>query len=442
MAGRHRRLIALGSALVVLALAPGVARASERSELLVARARAAYNAGRFEDARRDFADAAAADPRDAAAAYGLGRALVRLGRLEEAGRAFEQALASKPDFAEAKRELGLVSLRLGQSALEAGDTVEATRLLDRAVAMSPGLATSTRALTTLARTRGERPSSVVAPGKQWGFYAGTGVGYDSNVKLDPHGAGTGFFTLDLGGHYDPLRRGDAMLRLQYDFYQTLNTDAGSFDFRANEVGGTGAYAIRPWLWANLQALYGHYALGSSAYMQEPIITPYLTLLEPPWGQTQGMFRFEYRNYLAQPFRDIRDGPDYTAGVNQFLFRDPEHYLTLGFQFENEQPRSMAGNDFRQRAYQVHAGIYFPAWWQTSVALTYLFQYDDYPELNSFVAFRTNRVDHEHVFFAEVSRVLSPHLNLALTYYGTINNSNIPVFQYRRSVVLAQLQVVY
>ena len=439
MAGYPGRLLAFSLALIPLVTTSTYG--SERSELLTTRAQIAYRAGRFEEARRDFADAVADDPRDAAAQYGLGLALARLGRWQEAGRAFEQALDTKPDFTAAREALALVSLRLGQAALDKGDQAQAGRLLDRATELSPRLAGRARSLIGWARTGGERPSSVAASGERWGLYGAAGTGYDSNVKLDPDGAGSAAFTLGLGGHYDPFRRSDALLRLQYDFYQSLYTDAGSFDFRANEIGTTAAYLVRPSLWANLQALYAHYAVGSAAFLEEPIITPYLTLLEP-WGETQGLFRFEYRTYLDPPFQDIRNGPDYTTGVNQFIFLDPERFLTVGFEFENEQPRSSAGNDYRQRSYQGNIGAYFPAWWQTSVALSYVFRYDDYPEPNSFANFTTNRVDHEHLFFAEVSRMLTDNVRLAVAYHGTINNSNIALFEYRRSVVLASIQVVY
>src|SRR5262249_61023630 len=110
---------------------------SERSELLTTRAQIAYRAGRFEEARRDFADAVADDPRDAAAQYGLGLALARLGRWQEAGRAFEQALDTKPDFTAAREALPLGSLRLGQAALDKGDQAQAGRLLGRATELSP-----------------------------------------------------------------------------------------------------------------------------------------------------------------------------------------------------------------------------------------------------------------------------------------------------------------
>src|SRR5262249_28352389 len=153
MAGYPGRLVAFSLALIPLVTTSTYG--SERSELLTTRAQIAYRAGRFEEARRDFADAVADHPRDAAAPYRLGLAL--LGPVQEAGRASDQALYCKPDFTAAREALSLVSLRLGQAALDAGDQAQAGRLLDRATELSPRLAGRARSLIGWARTGGERP---------------------------------------------------------------------------------------------------------------------------------------------------------------------------------------------------------------------------------------------------------------------------------------------
>jgi len=36
----------------------------------------------------------------------------------------------------------------------------------------------------------------------------------------------------------------------------------------------------------------------------------------------------------------------------------------------------------------------------------------------------------------------PHVSLAVVYYGTINDSNVPVFAYQRHVIGTLLQVTY
>jgi hypothetical protein len=73
---------------------------------------------------------------------------------------------------------------------------------------------------------------------------------------------------------------------------------------------------------------------------------------------------------------------------------------------------------------------------------YLYRNDHYVHRNSFANFRKKRQDDGHFFYAGVSRPIMPHVSLAVVYYGTINDSNVSVFDYQRHVVGTLLQVIY
>ncbi len=418
---RSRRVgfLLLSAGLVISA--PGSLGASERSELLVARGQVAYHRGRYEEARARFAEAAAADPKDATAHYQLGLALLALERWDEAAAALERALA-----------------------------------------LAPGLEPARRAL-VLARTKQPAPAGEVArPGttetsapaqrrKRWNIHAATGFQYDSNVTIAPGGQiGQQFgdrddvgFILSGGGRYDLLDRPNALVRVEYDLYQTLHLDLTDFDFRAHHVRGTASHALLPSLWAGVQGAYHHYTLGPHSYLSQPAVMPFLSLLEGSWGLTQLSYRFGYDTYLTQPFHEVRDGPSNAVGIDQNLYApDGASYLAMGYQYGTEDPRSLAGNDFQLRFHQAYAGGGFPAWWKTAVDLMYLYRYDDYTHPNSVAGFRTRRHDSTHYFYASVSRPLVPHVSVAIGYFGTIDFSNISLFEYHRNVVSAVLEVTY
>src|SRR5262249_23482726 len=118
--------------LILPLLLPAAASGSERSALLVAKGEVAYHRGRYEEARALFAEALAVDPDDVEARKDLGLALERLGRTEEAERLFGQAGGAEAEIA-------------------------------------------------------PLPAAPGAEGKPWSVYAGTGVGYDSNVTIAPSG---------------------------------------------------------------------------------------------------------------------------------------------------------------------------------------------------------------------------------------------------------------
>ena len=86
---------------------------------------------RPEDARRELAAAAAADPRNAHAWNNLGNVLRGLGRPGEAEQAYRSALAAAPNYPEALNGLGTLAVGRDQPAA-------ALPFFDRALALAPG----------------------------------------------------------------------------------------------------------------------------------------------------------------------------------------------------------------------------------------------------------------------------------------------------------------
>jgi hypothetical protein len=402
---------------------PASANASERSELLVAQGEVAYHRGRYEEARARFAEATAADPADAAAHYQLGLALMALERWHEATTELEQALALAPDLEPARRAL--------------------------AVARRDHEETPTREV-----MRPGTPETQLAPSrtrKRWEVHAATGFQYDSNVTIAPGGQiGKQFgdkddvaFILSGGGRYDLVDLPDALVRVEYDLYQTLHPDLSDFDFRAHHVRGTGSHALLPWLWAGVETGYHHYTLGPHSYLSEPSVLPFLSFLQGGWGLTQVSYRYGWDTYLSSPFHDLRDGPSNAFGLDQNLYgADGASYVTFGYQYGSENPADPVGNDFDLRFNQVYAGMGFPAWWQTAVDLMYLYRYDSYQHPNSVADFSKRRYDSTHYFYASVARPLVPHVSVVVAYFGTIDFSNISLYEYHRNVVSAVLEVTY
>jgi hypothetical protein len=391
----------------LLIATPMVASASELSELLVAKGQVAYNDGRYDEARQLFEQAVDADPRDATANYDLGLAFLALTRWDEAARSFEAALAVRPDMEEAQRALALAHER-GRAPVTAAET------------------------------------------KRWEMHAATGVGYDTNVKVAPGGnvvpgvgrRGDTQFVFAVGGHYDLLSLSNALLRLDYDYYQTLHPHLSDFNFQSHRVRGTASYALTSAVWAGVQGGYNYYGLGSESYLNEPFVMPFTSILEGGWGLTQLSYRYGADTYLQAPFHDVRDGPTDTVGIDQTVYLPEGRGLSFGYLFTAENPTSQVGNDWELRANQVYAGISSPLWWSVTGDLTFLYRHDDYPKPNSFADFETNRVDNEYHLAVGFRRPITDHLFAVFTYYYTIDNSNIDIFSYSRNIVTGMLEVTY
>jgi hypothetical protein len=105
----------------------------------------------------------------------------------------------------------------------------------------------------------------------------------------------------------------------------------------------------------------------------------------------------------------------------------------------------SGSDYRRNSHQGHLGFAFPAWWKTDVDLVYLFRYDDYTELNSQtepIPFTKRRHDPVHEFSTSLTRPVMEHVRAGITYYFTLDDSNIEIFNYHRHIVSAVLTFTY
>jgi hypothetical protein len=158
--------------------------------------------------------------------------------------------------------------------------------------------------------------------------------------------------------------------------------------------------------------------------------------------TQVTYRWGNETYFSQPFDEVRDGPSNAGGVSQTLYFDKGRSANAGFQIGAESPRSETGNDYDLRFYQANVSYEFSAWWKTVVDLMYLYRYDDYRHLNSFADFQKRRHDSIHYLFASVERPVTSHVSAVVSYLGTFDDSNIPLFAYDRNIVSLLLRVAF
>jgi hypothetical protein len=439
--------LASWSLAAVAVLAPALGRTSDRSEILVAKGQVAYHQGKREDAVRLFREATVADERDAVAHEQLGQALLELGRRDEATRSFERALALDPASASARR-----GLERARGAADAGVAAEAVG-------------------TTVGDLGRIPPVRTAREEKRWSLNATVGFQYDSNVTVEATGSGTILpdgrivddpgdqddvaFVLGFGGEYNLIQRSDFLLRFGYDFYQTLHPDLDDFDFNAQQPRLTASWGVTPALWLGMQAGYNYYLLGDDTYQGEPYVMPFLSYIEGEWGLTQVMYRHGQDTYFSGSFNDVRDGANDAVNASQTFFFGEDRYVTVGYQWNAEDPRhsnpkQLAGvnaglsypTDWGFFSNQAYLGLGLPLPWEAYADVLYLFRYDDYTDRNSFANFTKRRKDDGNFVYAGVTRPITEHLAVALTYYGSFNGSNIEDFDYTRHVVGTLLQVTY
>jgi len=435
--GNSRRLWVVVVAASLAAVSSAIA--SETSEVLTAKGQLAYAQGRSDEAVGLLERAVISDPRDPLAQDALGQVLLDRGQRDAAAAAFSRALEIDPTLQSAR--IGLARAN-GTLAPTAGGEHHNWTVGE---------------IGRLPAVRSEWDA------KRWGFSVTTGFQYDSNVKVLPGGqAGAGrgdkndvAWVAAFSGQYNLIERDNFLLRAEYDLYQTFHLDISDFDFRSQQPRLTASYGITPNLWMGTQGGYNYYSLGDTTYEGEPYILPFVSYIEGTWGLTQVLYRWGQANYMSSPFTGVRSGPDQTVDASQTFFLDGDRYVTVGFDWTNENPDETFcaqglgncqtfGNDWQFSSYQGYLGIGSPIAFGAYVDFLYLFRSDDYKWPNSAAtpAFSKSRQDFGNYLYIGITRPITEHISAAVTYYGTFNPSNIPEFQYTRNVVSTMLQVTY
>lgn len=445
---------------VALCAGPSISVASEQSELLLARGEVAYHHGQYEQARDLLARATAADPRDADAQYFLGVVLFKLREFDEAAAAFEKTLVLRPDNTQVERSLEMARSR------EEGEL--------------PALSVGVEKVAPIdALTRLRRPELL----KRWDVHASFGVEYDSNVplaagetilvrppnqKVEADEEDDAAFLLSGGARYDLISRDDSLLRVEYDIFQSLHATVTDFDFQSQRPRATASYAIRPYLWAGVQGGYSYYRLDHRSYLGEPFAFPFVSLLQGETGLAQLTYRYGSSDYFSTPFDNVRNGENHEVGASYTYYWGTARFATLGYTYAVEDPShrfakgpvASAGGqsvcyrsgssvpvfpcprDFDNSSNEVRLSVGLPAWWKTFVDLMYSYSYDAYTEKNSAAGFRKQRYDSQHRILVQIMRPINEHLRVSLAYFGTINPSNIDLYDYQRHVVSGIVEVVY
>ncbi len=403
-----------------------------------------FEAEAYADAE-DWLQRAYQQPRDRfAAALFLGLSRFRRGDDAGARTFFEEAARDPAVRASAQYYGALARLRLGQ-------TDEARHLLEQVPAEQPDSEIGQAArqyLETVPAARWEAgaPEGGEAP---WVLHGTVGFAYDSNVVLAPDDAAIkdsrsisresdGRAVVAFGGRYRLLDTASVVGNLSYDLSQSVHFRLTDFDLQGHRVRLD--VATRPArLQYGLTGLYDFYALDYRSFFHEGIGTPWATLFEGQVSATQVYYSFRSRDFFREPFDPFRDSFNQAVGLRQFfLLGEVGRVLSIGYQLDDEDPISTSGNDFEYVGHQFDANVAFGLRDWTRGVVGYLLRFEDYQFRNSRTGtgprFGVRRHDKEHQLVVHFDRPLVPHLSANLEYFGTLNDSNIPAFEYDRHVV--------
>jgi Tfp pilus assembly protein PilF len=401
------------------------------------------------------------------AAFFLGLTKLRLG----------DAKGAQPYFAEAAKDPALrqsAQYYQAVAALRAGDADSARTLLSQ-VAQGPADVETTQ----IAKQYMVAPPAAVAAAaeKPWSVYGRGAFGYDSNVTLTPDnttiagqgpgqnlhncytiadgvcqpldtdGEMDGFFAASVGGQYRIFAVEMGQGTIGYDFYQSVHFTTPSFDLQNHEIHLDLASTLYGRFQFGLSAFYDFDLLDYASFYQQGRGVPWVTFFEGEVAATQAYYQIIGQDYLGSingnppgyslrnPFNPFRDAINNAVGVRQyFLLGAADRFMSIGYQWDNNDPTSSDGTDFAytDNLFDVRVDFGIFDWARGTVG--YLFDLQDYEHKNSRTGFSKRRHDTEHQIVIRFVKDFLPWLSADLAYFGVINNSNIPDFEYDRSIV--------
>jgi Tfp pilus assembly protein PilF len=399
------------------------------------------------------------------AAFFLGLTLYRLGDDAGALTYLNEAKTDPELRPSAQYYSGLALLRQGKTEAGRAELAQVTR-------EQPQSEVGTAAQSYGGAGARQPPSAVSTERKKpWSVYGELGFEYDSNVVIAPSDSDVktaegisrqadGRTVLEAGGSYTLLDSDIGSLRASYDFYQSIHFRLTQFDLQGHRVR-LDAASQPGWISYGLSGTYDFYALDYKSFFQEALGTPWIALAEGQGGATQLYYTVRGRDFFRQPYDPSRDAIDNAVGLRQYLaLGRADRVLTVGYQFDAEQTLTHApngqpivctptmqtsgcgGRDFEYKGNQADVGVSLPVLDLMRAQFAYLFRLEDYQFPNSRLNFVSRRHDNEHQIVVALTRDLTPHIALGLDYFGVINNSNVPDFDYGRNVVSVNARVTF
>ena len=437
---------------------------------------------RYHDAEALFRELTTQHPTRAQAWLGLAIAQGQLGHYEEALFSLDQAKQLDP-------QNPLIPFYQGVMAHELKAFDQSPALFSRAMALSPDLTPTARYYTGMsyyqrglldeaqkeleAAITADRPDSEIArvarailqqraeapkPVKQWDINLSISGQYDTNVVLlpigvQPPGGSTGISQKDdfrttyyARGEYRPIQTPEWIGGVAYGFYQSLHRRLTTFDIQdhAPSVFIQRQLGI---VTARLQYAFDYVRVGQEPFLLSHAVQPILTLAEGDRHFTQIQLRYQNKDFQDDRFagNSFRDAKNWLAGVTQYAyFADGRGHIRIGYTFDTDRtgggspltatPGVQTHADWAYKAHRLSTGLGLPEFWtlRTNVAFDY---YDmQYDNPNSFSAGgTTSRRDKITFVTASIARNVTDWLSIAAEYNYTRDQSNLPVFDYNRSI---------
>jgi hypothetical protein len=294
--------------------------------------------------------------------------------------------------------------------------------------------------------------------KQWDLNLSISGQYDTNVVLlpigiQPPGGATGISQKDdfrttfyARGEYRPIQTTGWTAGVAYGFYQSIHQKLTVFDIQDHAPSLFVQHQIGR-VTARLQYAFDYVRVGQDPFLLAHALQPIITIAESNSLFSQIQLRYQNKDFQDDRFagNSFRDGKNWLAGVTQYAyFANGTGHVRLGYTFDTDRtgggnplvatPGVQTNADWDYKAHRLSAGLGVPEFWTLRPSFAFDYYHMDYDNPNSFsVDGTTKRRDNVMFFTATIGRPLTDWLSIAAEYNYTRDQSNLPVFNYARSI---------
>ncbi len=397
-----------------------------------------YQIREDEKALKSFELLRRIDPERARVYFYEGVILRRNGKESEAEAKLEKAVSLDPALA---AEMHFLS---GASEFQAGDLDSAMKEFQGVITLSSDgeLADSAREFIT-------RIDTMPKQKKRFHLTASLGIQYDDNVILEPRQTSAapagiseksdfvGIFY--LRGKYQWLKSRTWNGELALSYFTNFHTeeDLNDFDIQDTHLSTQlGRRFGKNELGLKYELQFA--TLGGNDFLLSQKIGPRFIRVHSKKQLTEVTYFYGNKdfkdNFPLFPQNSERDVKVHQATLSHYLRIGDNGSIYGSYAFEMEEAGdAVAEDDWSFDSHHIKIGLALPAWKKITTTFEANATQRQFKNKNQ-LDLSKERKDEDLLFILAFSRPLNQHLNLTAQYLYQDNNSNIPVFAYRRGII--------
>ncbi|MGB9823248.1 surface lipoprotein assembly modifier [Thermodesulfovibrio sp.] len=373
-----------------------------------------------------------------------GLVLSKMGRLDDARKAFEKAKSIDPALTQA------ADLQIALTYTAEKRPKEAMKTLENLIKIEPK--------TDIAEFASDYLTALKTAFKQWSITLSMAYQYDDNVVSKPTGT-IGITAVDeisgktdsaiintLRLSYRTLSEGDLFFTGELSIYTKNYFHSFKYDTTLSMVTLTPGLNIKNGF-ITLPVSYSHMWLNEREYMSSFSITPTLSIQIFPGHIGQvfvGYGKREMLKYMEgfDPDED-RDGNQYSIGAGYFYTFKEKGVLYARYDYTVDDTQ---GRNWDSEAHRVSAGLIYPFSEKLSLQIAADHTWQNYKNINTltgrgvrgFPQTAEKRRDRIYSLTSGVIFDISKTLRANLNYYHLRDDSNFPIYDYRRNIYTFEL----